>query len=232
MLSLLKSSSATVQRYVVRAGARNVLLAMSRTSSRSLDIMMSPSLVSAAAPSQLQRNYTATSLKKLHVSSTALIDDADVTEGPTRIYQEMSPNHTVQSFEGESKTSSSSSSFEYDYDEDNLHMPVSQTTSMDYEDNAGCDSLGMDDVMDIREARRAWDADMEALHLAEEEGTDCDGVGESEEDWYASSADAADGAEGFVEMEEDWEILHERVHAADGADAPKAADDGDVVIDW
>ena len=229
MLSLLKSS-VTVQRYVLRAGARNVLLATSSRYSRSLDIMMSPSLVSAA-PSQLQRNYTATALKKLHVSSTALLDDADVTDGPARIYREMSPNRTVQSFEGESTTSSSSSSFEYDYDEDNLHMPVSQTTSMDYEDNTGCDSLGMDDVMDIREARRAWDSDMEALHLAEEEGTDCDGVGESEEDWYTSSADAADGGEGFVEMEEDWEILHERAHAADGAGA-KADDDGDVVIDW
>ena len=144
----------------------------------------------------------------------------------------MSPIHTVQTFEESSSSSSTiSSSFEYDYDEDNLHMPVSQTTSMDYEDNSGCDSLGIDDVMDIREARRAWDADLEALHRAEEEEGSTDFGGDNngdEEDWYASTdASVDDGVGGFVEMEEDWEILHEKAHAGDGTGAV-ADDDGDV----
>ena len=41
------------------------------------------------------------------------------------------------------------------------------------------------------------------------------------------------GGEGFVEMEEDWEVLHEQVvHAGDGGDDAQAEEDGDVVIDW
>lgn len=34
-------------------------------------------------------------------------------------------------------------------------------------------------------------------------------------------------------MEEDWEVLHEQVHAGEGGGADaQAEEDGDVVIDW
>lgn len=36
----------------------------------------------------------------------------------------------------------------------------------------------------------------------------------------------------FVEIEEDWEVLHEQVHASDGGGDVQAEEDGDVAIDW
>eukprot|EP01083_Nonionella_stella_P111400 326699_1 len=103
-------------------------------------------------------------------------------------------------------------------------MPPSQTTSMDYEDNFGCDSLGQDDVMDVRDARREWDAEMKVL---EEPESILGGTGSV--NWYESSADSGGGGADFVETEEDWEILHARGTAS----ARKVdAEDGDVVIDW
>mmetsp|Transcript_22991 Transcript_22991/g.54519 ORF Transcript_22991/g.54519 Transcript_22991/m.54519 type:complete len:183 (-) Transcript_22991:140-688(-) len=54
----------------------------------------------------------------------------------------------------------STPSSEYEgYDPDNLEMPMSATTSMDYQDNSGCDSLDMEDVMSVRETRRVWDSE-------------------------------------------------------------------------
>ena len=159
----------------------------------------------------------------------------------------MSPNqHTGQSYEssGASPTEAvhhgadttdtiiSTPSSEYeDYDLDNLEMPISATTSMDYEDNSGCDSLDMDDVMSVRETRRVWDADHNDDAVAEIDDDD-DGGGGAE--WYSDGIEGeVSGSGGFVEMEEDWEILHEQVNADEGGSADaQAEEDGDVVIDW
>ena len=113
-----------------------------------------------------KRKYTST---RFHCLSDC--DGAKCAE-PTRLYKVMSPTqHTGQSYEssGASPTEAhhsadttiiSTPSSEYeDYDLDNLEMPILATTSMDCEDNSGCDSLDMDDVMSVREARRAWDAE-------------------------------------------------------------------------
>ena len=154
----------------------------------------------------------------------------------------MSPNqHTCQSYEssGASPTEAhhgadttdtiiSTPSSEYeDYDLDNLEMPISATTSMDYEDNGGCDSLDMDDVMSVREARRVWDMDHE-----DDAGADI--VDDDGAEWYSDGIEReVSGSGGYVEMEEDWEVLHEQVHAGEGGGADaQAEEDGDVVIDW
>ena len=154
----------------------------------------------------------------------------------------MSPNqHTGQSYEssGASPTEAhhgadttgtiiSTPSSEYeDYDLGNLEMPISATTSMDYEDNSGCDSLDMDDVMSVREARRLWDADHE-----DDAGADI--VDDDGAEWYSGGIEGEiSGSGGYVEMEEDWEVLHEQVHAGEGGGADaQAEEDGDVVIDW
>lgn len=106
-------------------------------------------------------------------------NDSSQSVEPTRIYKVMSPTqHAGQSFEsvaspteaahhGTSDTNAattatmiSTPSSEYeDYDPDNLEMPISATTIMDYEDNSGCDSLDMEDVMSVRETRRVWDSE-------------------------------------------------------------------------
>ena len=54
------------------------------------------------------------------------------------------------------------------------------------------------------------------------------------EEWYADGIEGeVSGSGGFVEMEEDWEVLHEQVHAGEGGGADaQAEEDGDVVIDW
>ena len=156
----------------------------------------------------------------------------------------MSPNqHTGQSYEssGASPTEAvhhsaadttdtiiSTPSSEYeDYDLDNLEMPISATTSMDYEDNSGCDSLDMDDVMSVRESRRVWDMDHE-----DDAGADI--VDDDGAEWYSDGIEReVSGSGGYVEMEEDWEVLHEQVHAGEGGGADaQAEEDGDVVIDW
>ena len=119
--------------------------------------------------------------------------------------------------------SAASSEYE-DYDLDNLEMPISATTSMDYEDNAGCDLLDMDDVMSVREARRVWDA---------EHGSDGAG-GDDEVEWYENETEGriSGGESLLVEMEEDWEVLHEHVLASEGGGDTQAEEDSDVVIDW
>ena len=111
--------------------------------------------------------------------------------------------------------SAPSSEYE-DYDPDNLEMPMSATNSMDYEDNSGCDSLDMEDVMSVRETRRVWDSE----HSNHVESKASDGIEEEA------------GGDIFLEIEEDWELLHEQVHAGDGGGDAQAEEDGDVVIDW
>ena len=121
--------------------------------------------------------------------------------------------------------STPSSEYE-DYDLDHLEMPISATTSMDCEDNSGCDSLDMEDVMSVREARRAWDAE----HDDDYAGTKID---YDDAELYADGIEGEiSGSGGFVEMEEDWEVLHEQVHAGEGGADAQAEEDGDVVIDW
>mmetsp|Transcript_18900 Transcript_18900/g.31354 ORF Transcript_18900/g.31354 Transcript_18900/m.31354 type:complete len:119 (-) Transcript_18900:169-525(-) len=116
--------------------------------------------------------------------------------------------------------STPSSEYE-DYDLDNLEMPMSATTSMDHEDNSGCDSLGMNDVMSVREARRVWDAEF------------CSGADDDDETgWYSDGIEGEGGGGDFVEIEEDWELLHEQVHAGDRGGDAQAEEDGDVAIDW
>ena len=121
--------------------------------------------------------------------------------------------------------STPSSEYE-DYDLDNLEMPISATTSMDCEDNSGCDSLDMDDVMSVRDARRVWDAEHDDDAGAEIDYDDAE--------WCTDGIEGeVSGSGGFVEMEEDWEVLHEQVHAGEGGGADaQAEEDGDVVIDW
>ena len=168
-------------------------------------------------------------------------DNAPIAE-PTRLYKVMSPNqHAGQSYESSgaspvevhhaaatADTIISTPSSEYeDYDLDNLEMPISATTSMDYEDNTGCDSLDMDDVMSVREARRVWDAEH-----GDDAGAEIDGGAE----WYLNEIGekiGGAGGEDLVEMEEDWEVLRDQVvHAGDGGGDAQAEEDGDVVIDW
>lgn len=189
--------------------------------------------------------YTATKRKYTSSQFQHMLESADTKSvEPTRLYKEMSPNqHTGQSYEssGASPTEAvhhsaadttadiiSTPSSEYeDYDLDNLEMPISATTSMDYEDNSGCDSLSMDDVMSVREARRVWDVDHE-----DDAGADI--VDDDDAEWYSDGIEGeVSGSGGFVEMEEDWEILHEQVNADEGGSADaQAEEDGDVVIDW
>ena len=171
-------------------------------------------------------------------------DNTPIAE-PIRFYKVMSPNqHAGQSYESSgaspvevhhatatADTIISTPSSEYeDYDLDNLEMPISATTSMDCEDNAGCDSLDIDDVMSVREARRVWDAEHGDDDQSREK-IDDDGA-----EWYSGEIGeeiGVAGREDLVEMEEDWEVLHERVvHAGDGGGDAQAEEDGDVVIDW
>ena len=127
----------------------------------------------------------------------------------------------------------SSSPLYEDYDLDNLEMPISATTSLDYEDISGCDSLDMGDVMSVRDTRRVWDADHDGGGEEYPATRFASGAGPDVLEWCSDGIEEEGrGCDGFVEIEEDWELLHEQVHASDGGDDAQAEEDGDVVIDW
>jgi hypothetical protein len=215
----------------------------------------------------LPSTSTSTSTKRKYTSSKYICrsdgNDSGQSVEPTRIYKVMSPTqHAGQSFEsgaspreaahhGTSDTNAttattmiSTPSSEYeDYDPDNLEMPMSATTSMDYEDTSGCDSLDMEDVMSVREARRVWDSE-HSNHVESKASTVAgqdkyltptkfeSGADGDDLKWYSDGIEEEAGGDVFVEIEEDWEVLHEQVHAGDGGDDAQAEEDGDVAIDW
>ena len=221
---------------------------------------MSPSALDTSTSPPSSRKCIHSSIRQFGSSHVGDDDDGNydrknnLSEFVSPIYKVMSPNSTQSTFDTASSTISTNnsstisdqitsttmtSSFECDYDQDNLHMPATQTTNQDQDDNFGCDSIEMDDVMSIREARRIWDADMEQTHFGLEGSEEDPLSGSEQEDWYASSdlddVDSGSSSMYNVEMEEDWEVLHEKNVACGGGG--KADDDGsgsgsDVVIDW